>query len=73
MTVEFFPKLKRPRADPYSAGLRAFEKGEPFDADFGRHFADWGIITAQCLYEAGRLVAAESPGCQRRKKSRVVP
>jgi hypothetical protein len=58
MTVEFLPKIKRLRHDPYSAGRRAYERGEPFDPDFGLRFAGWGTISAQRLYESGRLSAA---------------
>jgi hypothetical protein len=57
-TMDLLPKVKRIRPDPYSAGRRAYEKGEPFDPDFGLRFAGWGTISAQCLYEAGRLTAA---------------
>lgn len=56
--MDFLPKIKRARPDPYSAGRRAFENGEPFDPDFGLRFAGWGTVSAQCLYEAGRLTAA---------------
>ncbi len=58
MTIEFLPRIKRPRPDPFSAGQRAYERGDPFDPEFGLRFAGWGTITAQCLYEAGRLAAA---------------
>ena len=58
MTIEFLPRIKRLRPDPFSAGQRAYQSGDPFDPDFGRRFAGWGTITAQCLYEAGRLAAA---------------
>jgi hypothetical protein len=52
------PKIKRLKPDPYSAGRLAYERGEPFDPDFGLRFAGWGTISAQCLYENGRLSAA---------------
>lgn len=58
MTIEFLPRIKRLRPDPFSAGQRAYQSGDPFDPDFGLRFAGWGTITAQCLYEAGRLAAA---------------
>jgi len=58
MTIELLPRIKRLRPDPFSAGQRAYESGAPFDPDFGLRFAGWGTITAQCLYEAGRLAAA---------------
>jgi len=52
------PKIKRLRPDPYSSGRKAYERGEPFDPDFGLRLAGWPTISAQCLYERGRLEAA---------------
>lgn len=58
MAFDVLPKIPRLRPDPYSAGRCAYEKGEPFDPDFGLRYAGWGTVTAQCLYENGRLAAA---------------
>lgn len=52
------PKIRRLKPDPYSAGRRSYEEGEPFNPDFGLKFIGWGTISAQCLYESGRLTAA---------------
>lgn len=46
------------RLDPFTLGRRAFERGEPLNADFGTTFAGWPPISAQCLYELGRLKSA---------------
>ncbi len=52
----------RLRFDPYHAGIRAYQRGEPFDPDFGLRCKGWGTNSAQCLYERGRLKAAATPG-----------
>jgi hypothetical protein len=67
---QYLPKIRRLSPDPYSAGRRSYEKGEPFDPDFGRSFAAWGPISAQCLYEKGRLSAAAAGGLASRAKSK---
>ena len=46
------------RLDPFTSGRRSFEKGEPLNADFGSSCAGWPPISAQCLYELGRLKSA---------------
>lgn len=46
------------RIDPFTAGRLSFERGEPLDADFGSGCAGWPPISAQCLYEMGRLKSA---------------
>jgi hypothetical protein len=51
---------KRERQDPFTAGKRSYRLGVPFDADFGSKFKGWGAVSAQCLYESGRLKAAEA-------------
>lgn len=76
MALDRLPKIKRRQPDPYSAGRRAYERGEPLDPDFGLRFAGWGTISAQCLYEIGRLSAAGLSGAapsdnsQRRRRQR---
>lgn len=60
MTIPVLPKIKRLRTDPYSSGRRAYERGEPFDPEFGLRLAGWPTVSAQCLYERGRLSAASS-------------
>lgn len=67
------PKIKRPGPDPFSAGASAYRKGEPFDSDFGHRFPEWGIISAQCLYETGRLLAAENKtaGAKRARRRKL--
>jgi hypothetical protein len=52
----------RLRFDPYHAGIRAYQRGEPFDPDFGLRCKGWGTNSAQCLYERGRLKAAATSG-----------
>lgn len=51
---------KKPRmeSDPFTAGLRSYQRGLPFDPEFGQKCDGWGAISAQCLYERGRLKAA---------------
>ena len=46
------------RLDPFTLGRRAFERGEPLNADFGSTCTGWPPISAQCLYEMGRLKSA---------------
>lgn len=46
------------RIDPFTAGRQSFERGEPLDADFGSGCSGWPPISAQCLYEMGRLKSA---------------
>lgn len=55
------------RIDPFTAGKRAYLRGLPFDPEFGAKCAGWGPISAQCLYERGRLAAAE-PGDKPERK-----
>jgi hypothetical protein len=71
MATPVLPKIKRLRPDPYSAGRKAYERGEPFDPDYGLRFAGWPPISAQCLYERGRLAAAsgEAPGKRVKRKA----
>ena len=52
-------KQRRPKLDPYSAGMRSFRRGAPLDPEFGLKYKGWGTISAQCLYENGRLAAAK--------------
>jgi hypothetical protein len=59
----------RLRFDPYSAGIRAYERGEVFDPDFGLRCKGWGTNSAQCLYERGRLKAAEQRPVQVRRSA----
>ena len=74
MTIEPLPRIKRLRPDPFSAGRQAYERGDSFDPDFGLRFAGWGTITAQCLYEAGRLAAAGAAvGTPREKATQKRP
>lgn len=54
------PKVKTRGWDPFSAGKAAYMRGAPFDPDFGRKCRGWSPISAQCLYERGRLAAAEN-------------
>jgi hypothetical protein len=60
MATPVFPKIKRLRPDPYTAGRKAYERGEPFDPEYGLRLVGWPPISAQCLYERGRLAAASS-------------
>lgn len=46
------------RLDPFTLGRRSFERGEPLNADFGSTCSGWPPISAQCLYELGRLKSA---------------
>lgn len=46
------------RPDPFTSGRLSFERGEPLNADFGSHCTGWPPISAQCLYELGRLKSA---------------
>ena len=48
----------RHRLDPFTLGRRSFERGEPLNADFGSNCSGWPPISAQCLYEMGRLKSA---------------
>jgi hypothetical protein len=52
-------KQRRPKTDPYSAGIRSFQRGATLDPEFGLKWKGWGTISAQCLYENGRLEAAK--------------
>jgi hypothetical protein len=47
------------RLDPFTAGKNAFLRGQPFDPEFGAKCKGWGTVSAQCLYETGRLKAAQ--------------
>lgn len=49
---------RRNGTDPFTAGLKSFARGAALDPEFGLKCKGWGPITAQCLYEAGRLKAA---------------
>ena len=50
------------KVDPFTAGLRSYARGIPFDPEFGPKCTGWGPISAQTLYERGRLqAAAERP------------
>ena len=51
-------RTTRHRLDPFTLGRRSFERGEPLNADFGSTFSGWPPISAQCLYELGRLKSA---------------
>jgi hypothetical protein len=73
LKTALLPRIKRLPADPYSAGRQAYERGEPFDPDFGLKFADWPPISAQCLYEIGRLSAAGGSSVARGGKRRRHP
>lgn len=44
--------------DPFTLGRRSFERGERLNADFGSTCSGWPPISAQCLYELGRLKSA---------------
>ena len=46
------------KADPFTSGRLSFERGEPLNADFGSSCSGWPPISAQCLYELGRLKSA---------------
>jgi hypothetical protein len=70
---ERLPAVKKLRPDPYSEGRRAFERGDGFEPDFGLRFPGWGTISAQCLYEAGRLAAAEQASRAGEPKRRSGP
>lgn len=70
-TPPVFPKIKRLRPDPYSAGRKAYERGEPFDPEYGLRFVGWPPISAQCLYERGRLAAASGGARGKRVKPKV--
>lgn len=60
------------RLDPFTLGRRAFERGEPLNADFGSTCAGWPPISAQCLYELGRLKsAALAAGAVRKRPARL--
>ena len=48
------------KVDPFTAGLRSYNRRQPFDPDFGAKCTGWGTVSAQCLYERGRLKAAEA-------------
>jgi len=64
-------KGRRPaarRLDPFTLGRRAFERGEPLNADFGSTCAGWPPISAQCLYEMGRLKSATLAACAARQR-----
>jgi hypothetical protein len=54
--------LKNPgsKTDPFTAGLRSYRRGLPFDPEFGQKCKGWGATSAQCLYERGRQKAAET-------------
>ena len=54
------PRVRRAKTDPFTAGVRSYRAGEPVDPEFGLKCKGWGTTTAQCLYEAGRLKAAET-------------
>lgn len=59
------------RLDPFTSGRLSFERGEPLDADFGSTCSGWPPISAQCLYELGRLksatIAASGAGTRKGK------
>ena len=63
------------RLDPFTSGRLSFERGEPLNADFGSGCAGWPPISAQCLYELGRLksaaLAAKALKVRRVKPSRA--
>ena len=67
------PAVRKParRLDPFTSGRLSFERGEPLDADFGSTCSGWPPISAQCLYEMGRLksatIAAARAGARRGK------
>ena len=65
------PKIKRLRPDPYSAGRKAYESGEPFDPEYGLRLVGWPPISAQCLYERGRLAAASGKAKSKGVKAKV--
>lgn len=71
MTNPVLPKIKRLRPDPYSAGRRAYQRGEPLDPEFGLRLAGWPTISAQCLYERGRL--SEAAGNTNNGNSKIKP
>jgi hypothetical protein len=52
-------KQHRPKTDPYTAGIRSYRRGAALDPEFGLKYKGWGTISAQCLYENGRLTAAK--------------
>jgi hypothetical protein len=51
--------------DPYSAGIRAYLRREPFDPDFSLGCKGWGANSAQCLYERDSLAAAANPSLKK--------
>ena len=59
--------------DPFTLGRRSFERGEPLNADFGSTFAGWPPISAQCLYELGRLKSASLAAHAARKRPASTP
>lgn len=65
-------KPSRSSIDPYTAGQRAIRRGEAFDPDYGLKCTGWGVISAQCLYERGRLKAvALQQACGRPLKAKA--
>jgi hypothetical protein len=39
--------------------MRSYRRGAALDPEFGLKCKGWGTISAQCLYENGRLTAAK--------------
>lgn len=67
---------RRPPArglDPFTSGRRSFERGEPLNADFGSNCTGWPPISAQCLYELGRLKSASLAAQAARQRARETP
>ncbi len=56
------------KVDPFTAGLRSYKRGLVFDPDYGNKCQGWGPISAQCLYERGRLKAADAKPLPPKKK-----
>ena len=61
-------RTPRRRLDPFTSGRRSFERGEPLNADFGSNCSGWPPISAQCLYELGRLKSATLAAQAARKR-----
>lgn len=67
------PAPRRPPGrglDPFTSGRRSFERGEPLNADFGSNCSGWPPISAQCLYELGRLKSASLAAQAARKRGK---
>ena len=59
--------------DPFTLGRRSFERGEPLNADFGSTCSGWPPISAQCLYELGRLKSASLAAHAAGKRAKAAP